>query len=334
MSGKRKQRSLEVETGHETIRIGPHFEVSFQRTLRIPDDGNDYPLPPGLGRLPVRRVEDYLETAPALWRKHGGVFIPLHVRDALWLSFSVPGHRACAVKVGAGRINAVSGEEWSPELTGDSEDPDYLVCPDQPWLDGFNSGNGFIRQFVATPLGLGYTVEEQITGAAEFGGIQLRVFEPKPGCFPDEAPAPPPGSHLLNDEMAVCCLSDVDSSMGLGAGGRMVQKIYPDPHGVETWDPSRSGEVHIHLADPATYEQVTGEPAPPTPVNADLYTSYGYPWFELEDDHLGDVPRSDELARVRSVKEVDVAKGTLGADEGSIDVPEKQVVGLAATKGV
>ena len=27
-------------------------EVSFQRTLRIPDDGKDYPLPPGLAAPP------------------------------------------------------------------------------------------------------------------------------------------------------------------------------------------------------------------------------------------------------------------------------------------
>ena len=28
-----------------------------------------------------------------------------------------------------------------------------LVVPDQPWLDGINAGNGFIRQVVAMPLG-------------------------------------------------------------------------------------------------------------------------------------------------------------------------------------
>ncbi len=32
------------------------FAVSFQRTLRIPDDGKTYPLPPDLGVFPVRRV--------------------------------------------------------------------------------------------------------------------------------------------------------------------------------------------------------------------------------------------------------------------------------------
>ena len=32
-----------------------------------------------------------------------------------------------------------------------------------------------IRQFVAMPLGAGYTAEEQITGEAEHGGLQIVV---------------------------------------------------------------------------------------------------------------------------------------------------------------
>lgn len=35
------------------IRIGQRFAVSFHRTLRIPDDGRTYPLPPGLGMFPL-----------------------------------------------------------------------------------------------------------------------------------------------------------------------------------------------------------------------------------------------------------------------------------------
>ena len=52
---------LEVSVKKDTIGIGPHFAVNFQRTLRIPDDGGTYPLPPGLGDFPVFRVEDYAD---------------------------------------------------------------------------------------------------------------------------------------------------------------------------------------------------------------------------------------------------------------------------------
>ncbi len=56
---------LDIEVGEDTIRIGPHFSVNFQRTLRIPDDGNTYPLPPGLSSFPICRVEDYADRVPA-----------------------------------------------------------------------------------------------------------------------------------------------------------------------------------------------------------------------------------------------------------------------------
>ena len=51
--------------------------IGFQRTLRIPDDGKDYPLPPGLGCFPVRHVDDFAETVPRHWLTHGGVMTPI-----------------------------------------------------------------------------------------------------------------------------------------------------------------------------------------------------------------------------------------------------------------
>jgi hypothetical protein len=78
------------------------------------------------------------------------------------------------VKVAAGKINAVTGELWQTELQADPQN--YMVLPEQPWLDGFAVRKGVIRQFVAMPLGAGYSAEEQITGKADTGGIQLQVF--------------------------------------------------------------------------------------------------------------------------------------------------------------
>lgn len=36
-------------------------------------------------------------------------------------------------------------------------------------------------KFVAADLGSGYTVEEQVTGKAEFGGLQFDIFPRRPG---------------------------------------------------------------------------------------------------------------------------------------------------------
>jgi len=152
--------------------------VECQRTLRIPDDGRHYPLPPRLGRFPLSHVDDYAERLPASWLAHGGVFLPMYQAEALWLCFHSRGQYPFAVKVAAGKVNAVTGERWSNQLSDSPQD--YLVAPPQPWLDGFCVKKGVVRQFVAMPLGEGYTAEEQLTGVAEHGGLQVLVYPMNP----------------------------------------------------------------------------------------------------------------------------------------------------------
>ncbi|MBA3327658.1 MAG: hypothetical protein H0T43_05090, partial [Solirubrobacterales bacterium] len=268
---------LDVIIDQDALRVGPDFSVSFQRTLRIPDDGGEYPLPPGLGRFPLRR-------------QSGDLLLPMYQREALWLSFEGSSWIPHAVKVGVGGIDALTGEPFDP--AGLSADPqDYLVSGDQPWLDGINAGDGYIRQFVAMALGSGVTVEGQLTGAETKGGLQLLVVPPKPGRFPDEP------ILALNVEQ---CMSSPE--MGLGAGGRMRQEIYPDDHGLDTWDLERATLVEIALCNSLAWSELTGEAPPPTPINAATYTKFGLPWFERYAEGR-DIPASKKLAGVRSVDE-------------------------------
>jgi hypothetical protein len=46
--------------------------ISFQRTLRIPDDDKTYPLPPGLGFFPLLHVDDHAEQVPREELSRGG----------------------------------------------------------------------------------------------------------------------------------------------------------------------------------------------------------------------------------------------------------------------
>ncbi len=104
---------LDVKTDGNAIKIGERFSVSFQRTLRIPDDGKTYPLPPSLGKFPIYHVEDYKKTVPEDWVERGGVFIPMYQREALWILFNAAHWKPNSVKVGVGMINAVSGKKWN-----------------------------------------------------------------------------------------------------------------------------------------------------------------------------------------------------------------------------
>jgi hypothetical protein len=298
---------LDVTTHQDRVQIGRHFSVTFERTLRIPDDGREYPLPPSLGHFPVRRVEDYADRVPVTWRAHGGVFLPMYQREAMWLNFHGAHWRPNALKVAVGKVNALSGEPYHERLTTAAQD--YVVAPPPPWLDGINAGAGFIKQFVAMPLGSGYTVEGQVTGEETHGGLQLLCFDPKPGRFPEHPPAPP---RMRAAEFAVPACAPAAggaAEMGLAAGGRMRQQLYPDPHGIDTWDQGNSGRVFVHIVNSRLWTRITGEPLPPTPVDVHSYIAAGLPWFDLYDDHLGDIDASGVLARVKSVGELQVADG-------------------------
>jgi hypothetical protein len=295
------------------------LRVTFQRTLRIPDDGREYPLPPGLGAFPIRRVDDYLDKVPAEWREQGGVFLPMFQREAMWILFQGPHWKPHAVKVAVGKVCALTGKPWSEQLHEKAQD--YLVTPPQPWLDGICAGKGFIRQFVAMPLGMGYTVEGQVSGEERFGGIQLKLFPPKPGRFPDQPPV-----VERNGRFTMACAAPAGmamgapaprqraaGSMGLAAGGRMRQKVYPDPHGIDTWLPD-GRRVFVHIVNSELWREITGEAPPASPVTAREYARCGLPWFDIYDEHMPALRPGTPLIAVKTIEELDEEKGVRDGD--------------------
>lgn len=312
------KHDVEILNG-TTLKLGDGPTITFQRTLRIPDDGRSYPLPPGLGAFPLRRIRDYADRVPSEWAERGGVFLPMFQREAMWLSFS--GSAPCALQVGIGKVCAISGERWSGSLV--SAPQNYVVTGSQPWLDGIASGKGTIRQFVAMPLGMGYTVEAQVTGEERFGGIQLQAFSAKPGRVPSwggpyrsealGAPGglPPPAAMPCAPMASAAPARKSAGAMGLAAGGRMVQKIYPDPYGLDAWDPSTRRRVFVHIVNSEMWRDITGEAPPASPVTAKSYSAAGLPWFSLYDEGAATVDPTSTLAHVASVKEIDETKSTL-----------------------
>ena len=246
----------------------------------------------------------------------------MYQREALWIKFNGRHYKPNAVKIAIGKINAVSGKLWQQKLL--KQEADYLVVPPQPWLDGINTGNGYIKQFVAMPLGMGYTVEGQLTGKEEFGGIQIIVYEPKLGKFPEislsimcENPqvlsAPKPTSRTR--------IRARSAEMGTGAGGKMKQKIYLDPHGVDTWDENDYDRVYVHIVNSMMYREITGLEPPATPVTAETYAKHNLPWFNVYDETMSDIAPSPELSRVKSIKEMDAEKGFAAQqDDDSVDL--------------
>ncbi|MCY4656316.1 MAG: hypothetical protein OXC80_05810 [Gammaproteobacteria bacterium] len=281
--------------------------IDFQRTLRIPDDNRAYPLPPGLGRFPVEHVDDFASNLPDTWRTHGGVFIPMYQSEALWINFNAD--YPCAVKIAAGKINAVSGKPWSNGLSADSQD--YVVIPEQPWLDGFNVSEGLIRQFVAMPLGEGFTAEEQITGMAEHGGLQIIAYPMKHDVYVKRFER-----SLIEEPVLYSKVESRSPDMGLAPGGLMRQEIYEDEYGIDAWDQNNGFRCFIHLANSRQYQMITGHQPPHKPVTARDYTEAGLPWFDYYDDSKA-LAGSNTLGGLTSVgaKVIQTGQGLLPDNE-------------------
>ncbi len=269
--------------------------LSFQRTLRIPDDDREHFLPPGLGRFPLHHVDDHAARLPDRWRRHGGVFMPMYQAEALWLDVGggFDGY-PMAVMVAAGKVDALTGKPFSNTLRARPQN--YLVAPDQPWLDGFCVARGLVRQFVAMPLGRGYTAEEQLTGGAEHGGLQVVVYPMKAARYERLR-----ASRARLENAVMCHAPAGPPEMGLAPGGRMRQEVYEDPYGFDAWEQAVRSRCFVHLLNSAQYRAATGAAPPHEPPTAAEYTAAGLPWFEYYDADRTALAGAPRLERLESV---------------------------------
>lgn len=310
------QLTFDFTSYHPQARIS----IDFQRTLRIPDDGKRYPLPPGCGAFPLRHVEDYGSRLPESWVRRGGVLFPMYQAEAMWVHFS-SGAYPFAIKIASGKINTVTGEGWSVGLNRDPQD--YVVAPGQPWLDGFCVEKGTIRQFVAMPLGKGYTAEEQLTGDATWGGLQIIAYPMKADVY---------SRKQARRRGTLSCLSGMDfdaspmADMGLAPGGRMLQDIYEDENALSDWDQRRGERCFIAILNSEDWSAATGEQVPTPPVSAKDYAAAGLPWFNYYSDRPA-VAGGISLSGLKGVGAVAKDKGEHIPELGDA-VPIAQVVKL------
>lgn len=315
--------------------LQPTVSIDFQRTLRIPDDDRDYPLPPGLGRFPLCHIDDFASKVPADWLKRGGVLLPMWQAEALWLNFStkyLPDRQTkypFAIKVATGKINAVTGERWGRGLNRNPQN--YLVAPRQPWLDGYCVEKGIIRQFVAMPLGEDYSVEEQMTGKAEFGGMQIEVFPMRYEVFEKRFPIKPVQQRVVEHGLIISRLACCES-MGLAPGGRMRQEIYEDPFLIHDWNTDLGSRCFIHLVNSTTWQAITGQRPPHKPPTAAQYSHAGYPWFDYYDSEMKALDGSNALSQLKTVKQVGREKRESPLSENQ-SVPLTNIVNLRAGLG-
>lgn len=360
-------QSISLTEDRRGVQLGGDtgLTIRFKRTNRIKDDGQMHALPPDLGNLPVRRVADYASRVPQEWLARGGVMIPMHDDEAMWMSFAATGRIGygklpAALKVGLGMVNAVTGETWRDGLHSGDKGQDYMVCPPQPWLDGIKSEQEGVRQFIAKPLGSGTTVEGQVTGKEVHGGLQLALHAMRADLIAQRrveaaaadmersasplrslgfAGAVPESEMLMDASMPVPASAASGSmrrsrggakkvgSMGMGAGGRMRQLIYDDPYGINTWNETADARLFVHLVPASDWYRLTGEQVAQRPGRANQYT----PGYDLADQHLPHVPGSQPLAGVKSVEQIEAEIAESEQDAFVSDDVQSSFVPLVGT---
>ena len=303
------------------MKIGP-ISISIHRTVRVAEGKTPANLPPSLGVMRTHNVKDYRDRCPASWEDEA-VFVALHSTEALWLSFNTS--QPYALLIGAGGINALTGEKLGTKLAENN----YLVTPPQPWLDGWKDQDGTVYQFVGTEYkgGEGLTVGEQLIGAeSKTGGIGIAVFEAvNPSSLKSTSkPMETWGESSLGDMTlysmcgtmsytskggqhvnsshygglmrSVSSRKSMMSEMGVGKGGKITQKIYPDPYGLQVWKDAPVAVSAIYIVDAATCAEIIGETVS-KPVVSEDYTGK---WFGLDDKDLKDVAGSVKFTGLKS----------------------------------
>lgn len=318
--------------------------ITFRRTLRVPDDSRIWPLPPALGRFPLVHVDDYAASLPKAWRLHGGVMLPMYQGEALWIDFgssSIPAVQApypFAIQIATGKINAVSGLPWSDQFMAKPQS--YVVAPGQPWLDGFRTDTGQVRQFVALPPGAGDTAEGKLTGAETVGGLQIAIRPMQRAFF--EQRFPPVMREPQTTYRADTILYSIAApDLGLAPGGRTHQKIYTDPYTFAEWHPTACSRCFVHLANSLSWQTITGQTPPIRPPTAREYTQAGLPWYDYYDDRealhgpclLGRL--KSIMARTRGRRKKPLPEDTsatpqviVGYDARQVDVPRRDGWGV------
>ncbi|KAF3407965.1 hypothetical protein DPV78_000617 [Talaromyces pinophilus] len=374
--------------------IDNSLKIKFHRTVRMPDDGRMHHLPGSLGLFPLYNASAYLSRVPDTVRESGGVFMPIWSREALWMSFDSD-TRNFALRVYVGRVNAVTGRTMDEDKILNQSlntTQDYVVVPGQQWLDGIHVQEGAVRQFVAMPMGSGYTTEGQKTGQERYGGIQIEVipeyqrnlrkwlpgnlsasamtailngdssyFLPEtstPAEFslrPEETEVNLMATNVqersswgwrsmaIQDQLPIQMELKATSlsahpharyhsysqshsfsypksgirrhsktmesqSLGLAAGGKLIQDIYCDPHPPQTWNTAATRIINIHLLDPATCEGITHIVPPPPPIDTKDYVKSNLPFFVVE-EQVDNRLEGGDFDNVKSVSTLDQEKG-------------------------
>lgn len=94
--------------------------------------------------------------------------------------------------------------------------------------------------------------------------------------------------------------------MSLAQGGLIKQTICTDHSNPEGWQPDHTLAFNVQFVNSALFQQITGEAAPPTPVDARVYALTGFPFYEMYEEASavhGDFSGVRSIAQIENMQE-------------------------------
>ncbi|KAI0454754.1 hypothetical protein F5B21DRAFT_514460 [Xylaria acuta] len=209
---RRYPKWMQTSTGlSHSVAVGrdvfSSLQISFMRTVRVQGGQKSYLPPKGLGTFPLFNTQPYRDRLPPEAAAQGGLFLPMYESEAMYIAFDCQASDKFAVRPFIGGVNGISGKRlYSTESVKSAalRKQDYIVAPEQRRLDGISVRPGVVNQFVAIKMNpepkkaevagahsaadqgpengevpeprKGGTVEWQMTGRDEVGGIQLQII--------------------------------------------------------------------------------------------------------------------------------------------------------------
>ena len=239
---------------------------------------------------------------------------------SIWFS----SHYRFAVKIGTGRINALSDEPWSSGLR--QQLTDYVVAPGPPWSEN----DEVLRRYVALPLRTDLSTDGHSDRMANVSGIVLKVAPMlAESYYRDEgafflrdikeffmrlifAPricAKVAESHLRGEEWERRHPEEEETESIQEVTAH--QEVLEDPYALWEWDQAEAISCCIHPCDESLWRRVTGTNPWHPPLTAEDYRGAGIPWLDnyRDAEELLDhdwsvtlthsVPRSETSRRVQ-----------------------------------
>jgi hypothetical protein len=70
--------SCRLMGGSSIFIVNEDLQISFKRTVRVPDNQQNSHLPPSLGSFSLKEISDYADKLPESMASKGGLFFPMY----------------------------------------------------------------------------------------------------------------------------------------------------------------------------------------------------------------------------------------------------------------